>query len=55
MQHIMWEQDPLKNLQAAGELVAYRHRGFWKSMDILRDKVELEEMWQKNPEWKVWD
>jgi len=54
MHGVMWEQDPLKKLQSAGELVAYRHRGFWKSMDILRDKVELEEMWGHDPQWKIW-
>ena len=54
MDGVMWEQDPLRNLQVAGELMAYRHRGFWKSMDILRDKVELEEMWRNDPQWKIW-
>lgn len=53
---IMWEEAPMKALVAKSELVAYKHEGFWKCMDILRDKVELEEMWNsgKAP-WKVWN
>jgi len=50
-----WERDPLENLAKDEQLVAYRHSGFWKCMDTLRDKRELEEMWNsKNPPWKVW-
>ena len=50
-----WEQEPLKNLAKSGQLVAYKHQDFWQPMDTLRDKVQLEEMWQagKAP-WKVW-
>ena len=52
---IMWEEDPMRELVAKGELRAYRHYGFWKCMDILRDKVELERFWnnQQAP-WKIW-
>lgn len=51
----MWEQEPLEGLASAGELVAYKHRGFWKCMDALRDKEELEQLWQSgNAEWKIW-
>jgi glucose-1-phosphate cytidylyltransferase len=51
----MWEQDPLENLAADGELMAYRHSGFWQSMDSLRDMRILESLWQSgNPPWKVW-
>ena len=50
-----WEREPLENLSKDGQLVAYKHNGFWKCMDTLRDKRELEEMWNsKNPPWKVW-
>ncbi|SPP99931.1 Glucose-1-phosphate cytidylyltransferase [Candidatus Sulfobium mesophilum] len=51
----VWEQDPLKNLSEQNMLSAYRHNGFWHPMDTLRDKHNLEEMWQsgKAP-WKVW-
>ena len=50
-----WERDPLENLAKDGQLVAYRHHGFWKPMDTLRDKRELEELWNSgNPPWRVW-
>lgn len=54
MDDVMWEQEPMLNLVEAGQLMTYKHYGFWKSMDILRDKVELEKMWTSNPKWKVW-
>lgn len=41
----IWEREPLERLANAGELHAYRHEGFWKPMDTLRDKRELETMW----------
>jgi glucose-1-phosphate cytidylyltransferase len=49
------EQEPLARLAAEGELVAYRHHGFWHPMDTLRDKNYLESLWQagKAP-WKNW-
>ena len=51
----VWEQYPLEKLASAGELVAYKHDGFWKPMDTLRDKIILNDMWEsgKAP-WKVW-
>ncbi|MES2906962.1 MAG: glucose-1-phosphate cytidylyltransferase [Pseudomonadota bacterium] len=51
----VWERDPLEKLTAANELAAYQHHGFWRPMDTLRDKRELEDMWAsgKAP-WKVW-
>lgn len=50
-----WEKEPLENLAKEGELVAYKHSGFWKPMDTLRDKLELENLWNtdKAP-WKIW-
>ncbi len=51
----MWEEEPLEKLTNDGELVAYQHKGFWKCMDALRDKIELEELWKtNNAKWKVW-
>jgi glucose-1-phosphate cytidylyltransferase len=52
----VWEQEPLKNLAADGQLMAYEHHGFWQPMDTLRDKHLLEELWQsgKAP-WKSWE
>lgn len=50
----IWEQGPLEQLAAMGELVAYRHDGFWQPMDTLRDKTHLEELWQNGAPWKCW-
>ena len=50
-----WEQEPLERLAEAGELVAYRHDGFWQPMDTLRDKNQLEALWaSRSPPWKSW-
>ena len=51
----VWEKEPLERLAKAGDLIAYRHTGYWQAMDTLRDKHVLEELWQtgKAP-WKVW-
>ena len=50
-----WENEPLNQLAAMGEMMAYEHQGFWQPMDTLRDKSQLEELWAsgKAP-WKVW-
>jgi glucose-1-phosphate cytidylyltransferase len=49
------EREPMERLVAAGEVVAYPHAGFWHSMDTLRDKEQLEEMWNSGqPPWKTW-
>jgi glucose-1-phosphate cytidylyltransferase len=50
-----WEGGPLEVLARRGELMAYRHQGYWQPMDTLRDKNHLEEAWAngKAP-WKVW-
>jgi len=51
-----WEREPLENLAKENQLVAYKHAGFWKPMDVLRDKRELEEMWNKGAApWKSWE
>ncbi len=50
----VWEQEPLMHLAHNNQLGAYRHVGFWKPMDTLRDKVQLEQMWEKgNAPWSV--
>jgi glucose-1-phosphate cytidylyltransferase len=51
----IWERAPLEALAANGQLGIYRHNGFWRPMDTLRDKVELENLWdsQRAP-WKCW-
>ncbi|MAJ44449.1 MAG: glucose-1-phosphate cytidylyltransferase [Candidatus Marinimicrobia bacterium] len=50
-----WEKEPLSKIAEDGELMAFKHRGFWKAMDHLRDKVQLDKMaYSKNPPWKIW-
>jgi len=50
------ESDALESLAAEQQLAAYRHEGFWQCMDTLRDKRQLEAMWERgNPPWKVWE
>ena len=52
----VWERGPLEQLARDGELMAYRHDGFWQAMDNLREKHLLEELWQTgNAPWKVKD
>lgn len=52
----IWEQEPLIGLAEDKQLMAYEHHGFWQPMDTLRDKIQLESLWQsgKAP-WKVWE
>ncbi len=51
----IWEREPLENLAKDGELFAYKHKGFWKPMDTLRDNKQLNEMWENNEaKWKIW-
>jgi glucose-1-phosphate cytidylyltransferase len=51
----LWEQTPMERLASEGQLVAYKHSGFWQPMDTLRDKQRLEQLWDSgDPPWKVW-
>lgn len=51
----VWELEPLSQLAAMGELMAFEHRGFWQAMDTLREKNALEELWSSGAApWKVW-
>jgi len=53
--HMHWEKEPLEGLAKSGQLVAYKHEKFWKSMDTLRDKLELEHLWNSGKaSWKTW-
>jgi glucose-1-phosphate cytidylyltransferase len=55
MTEVMWEDRPMERLAQDGQLVAFKHTGFWKPMDAMRDKLELESMWQNNQaKWKIW-
>lgn len=52
----IWEQEPLMQLAADDQLMAYQHDGFWQPMDTLRDKHLLEELWANGrAPWKRWD
>jgi glucose-1-phosphate cytidylyltransferase len=50
------ERAPLENLAKNGQLIAYKHEGYWQPMDTMRDKIALENLWNsgKAP-WKVWE
>ncbi|MBI4707819.1 MAG: glucose-1-phosphate cytidylyltransferase [Candidatus Omnitrophica bacterium] len=51
-----WEREPLEQLAKNGQLKAYKHHDFWKPMDTLRDKIELNKLWDSGrAEWQVWD
>lgn len=51
----VWESGPLQDLARDGELMAYEHRGFWKPMDTLREKQELDALWASgSAPWKTW-
>ena len=51
----IWEREPLEEIAKIGQMQAYKHQGFWKPMDTLRDKLELEEEWNSNnARWKTW-
>lgn len=51
-----WEGGPLMKLAQLGQMMAFEHHGFWQPMDTLRDKNQLEQMWQSgHAPWKVWE
>ena len=50
-----WEKEPLERMAEQGKLAAYKHHGFWHPMDTLRDKQNLEDMWESGEApWKRW-
>jgi glucose-1-phosphate cytidylyltransferase len=50
-----WEREPLVRLAAAGQMMGFRHSGFWSCMDTLREKIYLEELWSSGrAPWKTW-
>ena len=52
----MFEYSPMERLARDGQLMAFKHTGFWACMDTLRDKVKLEEMWESgNRPWATWE
>ena len=51
----VWEREPMETLASEGQLMAWQHRGFWRPMDTLRDKRELESLWETGrAPWKSW-
>lgn len=51
----IFERKPLEQLAADGQLYAYKHTGFWRAMDTLRDERFLNKLWNENKaEWKIW-
>jgi len=51
----IWEQKPLEEIANDGQMNAYKHNGFWRPMDTLKDKHDLNDMWDTNAApWKVW-
>ncbi len=52
---VYFEQDPLENLAKDGKLAAFKFDGFWKPMDTMKDRMQLEELWNSGQApWKVW-
>jgi glucose-1-phosphate cytidylyltransferase len=52
---VQWEKYPLEKLAEEGQLVAYKHEGFWQCMDTIRDVQYLERIWEQgNAPWKIW-
>ena len=50
-----FEESPLQTLSKEGQLMAYKHQGFWQPMDTLRDKILLNKMWDEGKApWKIW-
>lgn len=51
----IWEREPMERIAADGQLQAFKHLGFWKPMDTLRDKQDLEQAWESGTApWKTW-
>ncbi len=51
----IWEREPVERLTSSGQLMGFRHNGFWSCMDTLKEKNYLEELWRSgNPPWDCW-
>jgi len=51
----VWEKGPMEHIAQAGQMAAFKHNGFWRPMDTLKDKHDLNEMWaENNAPWKIW-
>jgi glucose-1-phosphate cytidylyltransferase len=52
----VWEREPMERLASSGQLAAYKHPGFWQPMDTMREKNQLEALWESGrAPWKVWE
>ena len=52
--HVNLERETLPALAADGELMIYRHSGFWRSMDTFKDAMVLDKIWRESAPWKIW-
>jgi glucose-1-phosphate cytidylyltransferase len=51
----IWEKEPMEKIASENKMAAFKHNGFWKPMDTLRDKIDLETEWNSgNAAWKIW-
>ena len=51
----IFEEQPMEKLASEGELMSYRHTGFWQCMDSVRERLLLENMWSEgSAPWKIW-
>lgn len=52
---VVWEKQPLGSLAAEGQLMSFKHNGFWQCMDTIREKQQLEQLWESGyAPWKIW-
>lgn len=53
---IVFEKEPIETLVERGQLISYIHKGYWQCMDTLREKMQLERLWESGQApWKVWE
>jgi glucose-1-phosphate cytidylyltransferase len=53
-QEVPLETGAMQKMIADGQVMMYRHSGFWRSMDTIKDAIDLERIWQDGAPWKVW-
>ncbi len=52
----IWERNPLEKLAIDKQLISFKHHGFWRPMDSLKDKIDLNQLWNTGmAEWKIWN
>lgn len=51
---LILEREPFERLANDGEMMAFKHEGFWKCMDTFKDNLEFEEIWHRTAPWKIW-